>query len=232
MRDHQAQLMTELIHENKSKSILELGFKHGVSSCYIAAALDSLGDGHLTTIDLKSAEGVTPNIHQLLGELGLESRVTPIFESTSYNWRLMKMIEQVPMPVFDFCYIDGAHNWSTDGFAFFLVDKMLTPGGLIVFDDLEWTHAKSPTLRGSDYLRDMSEEEKDCAQIRKMYELLVKTHPNYDGFATKGSWAWARKRADIAIEESQQVRREIVYQKEYVGFGGLMIKAARKFGLR
>ena len=37
----------------------------------------------------------------------------------------MKMLEDDPEPRFDFCYIDGVHNWADDGFAFFLIDRLL-----------------------------------------------------------------------------------------------------------
>ena len=52
----------------------------------------------------------------------------------------MKMLAQYPSPKFDFCYIDGGHNWSDTGFAFFLVDRLLKSNGIIVFDDLDWTY--------------------------------------------------------------------------------------------
>jgi hypothetical protein len=30
-------------------------------------------------------------------------------------------------------------NWDTDGPSLFLVDRLLRPGGWIVFDDIEWS---------------------------------------------------------------------------------------------
>lgn len=38
----QAKVMTDVILENQFHSILELGFDHGVSTCYMAGALDEL----------------------------------------------------------------------------------------------------------------------------------------------------------------------------------------------
>lgn len=40
---------------------------------------------------------------------------------------------------FDYVYIDGAHTWAVDGFAFLLCDMLLKPGGCIEFDDYHWT---------------------------------------------------------------------------------------------
>lgn len=72
-------------------------------------------DGHLTTIDLKSAKSRKPNIEELLEKLGLSSYVTVYYEPTSYNWRLMRLIEENSKPIFDFCYIDGGHDGITLG---------------------------------------------------------------------------------------------------------------------
>lgn len=132
---NQALKITKFIQSKKVNNILELGFRHGVSSCYMASALDELGGGHLTTIDCKDAQDAQPNVDELLKKLGLSSYVTVYYEPVSYIWRLMKLLEENPVPIFDFCYIDGAHDWYTDGYAFFLVDKLLKPGGWIIFDD-------------------------------------------------------------------------------------------------
>src|SRR5262249_29856436 len=113
----QATEITQVILENKFHNILELGFCHVVSTCYMAGALDELGSGSITTIDLENARRTDPNIDQLLGVLGLTKFVTVFYEPTSYLWRLMKVLEEHPSPQFDLCYIDGAHNWFTDGFA-------------------------------------------------------------------------------------------------------------------
>lgn len=114
----QAKVVTDLVIENRFQNILELGFHHGVSTCYLAGALDELGAGSLTTIDLCAARDTDPNVEQLLDKLGLDQYVTVFYEPTSYTWRLMRMIEEDPSPRFDFCYVDGAHDWFTDGLLF------------------------------------------------------------------------------------------------------------------
>ncbi|MGB6680040.1 MAG: class I SAM-dependent methyltransferase, partial [Candidatus Bathyarchaeia archaeon] len=147
-----------------------------MSTCYIAAALEESGGGCITTIDLLSARSLSPNIDQLLELCDLHDViVTPYFEPTSYTWRLMRFLEQDRPPQFDFCYIDGAHNWFVDGLAFFLVDRLLRVGGWIILDDLDWTYAISPTLHDTDMVKSMVTEERVTPQIRKIYELLVKT---------------------------------------------------------
>ena len=206
----QAQLMRQVILENQFQSVLELGFRHGVSTCYMAGALDDLGRGSIVTIDLAGARNAEPNIDRLLAELGLTRFVTVFYEPTSYIWRLMKFLEEDASPRFDFCYIDGAHDWATDGFAFFLVDRLLKPGGLIIFDDLEWTYETSPALRNTEKVRLMPHDERSTPQIRRVYELLVKPHPAYGEFAVRDGWAFARKTSAGSTGVALPIRQEIV----------------------
>jgi predicted O-methyltransferase YrrM len=208
----QAQALDRIIRESGSRDILELGFRHGVSTCYMASTLEALNAGHITTIDLKLVEGISPSIDELLKKTGLAHRVTRYFEPTSYTWRLMRMLEESPEPRFDLCYLDGAHSWFVDGFAFFLVDRLLRPGGMLVLDDLDWTYASSPTLRGSDWVKGMPADERSEPQVRKVYELLVKTHPSYEAFRTEDGWAFARKRSDSGQAGPRVVTETIVVQ--------------------
>ena len=230
MSPEHADIMTALILEHRLQRVLELGFHQGVSTCYIAAALDELGGGSLTTIDLEEARHLDPNVETLLESLGLRQLVSVYYEPASYLWRLMKMLEASPPPRFDLCYIDGAHSWATDGLAFFLVDRMLVPGGWIVFDDLDWTFATSPGLKKTEMVRAMPREERETAQVRKVYELLVKTHGAYDELVERDGWVLARK----SREPAKEVRhvREIVHVPRHVGLGGLMIRIGRLLARR
>jgi predicted O-methyltransferase YrrM len=220
--------MESFIFENEIYNILELGFCHGVSTCYFAAIIEKLGKGHVTTIDLESAKDENPNIETLLGDLRLRDFVTIYYEPSTYIWRLMKMLEEKPLPQFDFCYIDGAHNWATDGFAFLLVDKLLKRGGWIAFDDLDWSYAASPSLKKTLEVMNMPEDERTTQQIRKVYELLVKPHPDYDNFFIKNGKAFAHKKVNGSGKMESTVKREIVHVKEQVGLGAVIYRVIKK----
>ena len=58
-----ARELYDFILETGPEQCLELGFGHGVSSCYIAAALDELGTGRLTTVDLQGASEWQKSVH-------------------------------------------------------------------------------------------------------------------------------------------------------------------------
>jgi predicted O-methyltransferase YrrM len=183
-----AQVMQDFIHKHSISSILELGFYHGVSTCYMAAALEVVDQGSIVSIDLESAQKREPNIEELLEKCGYLNAVEFYYEPASYNWRLMKLIEE-QTKTFDLCYLDGGHDWYNTGLAFFLVDKLLQPGGWIIFDDLDWTMEH---LNAKWALR-KPEEERITPQVRKVWELLVKPHAHYSNFYEQGGWGYAQK---------------------------------------
>ena len=197
MRRNQAETIREIFIENKIKNVLELGFSYGVSTCYIASILEELGcNGKITTIDRLCSKTKVPNLETNLKKLNLEKYVEFFYEERSYTWRLMKFLEETPRRKFDFCYIDGAHSWDVDGFSFFLIDKLLKPGGIILFDDLNWTKAKSLEKRSICKSNlNIPEEELITAQVKKVFELLVKEHKDYHNFKIiNTSWGFAQKK--------------------------------------
>jgi predicted O-methyltransferase YrrM len=176
--------------------VLELGTAHGASAAYVAAALQENGKGRLVTVD-RAGAGYEPRA--LLAELGLLDYVDLVVrEDSSYDWYLKEQIEQRSDadgncdPVFDFCYLDGAHNWTIDGLAVFLVEKLLRPGAWLLLDDLEWSYGSSPS--GAPEPFPLSEPERREAHMRAVFDLLVRQHPSFTQFRVEdGNWGWAQK---------------------------------------
>ena len=214
----------DFILEKQPRQCLELGFGHGASSCYIAAALEEVGHGHLTAVDLEPArEWQRPAIEDLLARTGLAPRVTVVREPASYTWFLKRMIAErtgngICRPLYDFCFLDGAKNWTIDSAAFFLMDKLLRAEGWLLFDDLQWTYAskKAEGKQVSDgiALHDMGPDELEEPHIELIFQLLVMQHPAYTNFHIKDNWwAWAQKtregRREPTFEHSPAYRRRL-----------------------
>lgn len=201
MTKDQGRTVYDLIVNSSIENIIELGFANGTSSCYFAAALDEKKKGKVVTIDNQTAKDRTPNIDELLKKTHLHEYVEPVYANSSYNWELMKLIDKQTKngycePLFDFCYLDGAHSLEVDGCAFMLVDKLLKPGAYLLFDDLLWNYAESPSLKKSDFVKNLPEEERVTPQIKKLFDLVVTQNPTYADFSVKGNWAMARKRPE------------------------------------
>jgi predicted O-methyltransferase YrrM len=217
MPPDRGKLIYEFVRNARPAYSLELGFAHGTSSCYIAAALQENGSGTLLTIDHERAKQRVPNIFTLMEHTGVGVFIEPAFCSRSYTWELMKLIELhtadgVTTPVFDFVFIDGGHTWDSDGFSFLLADRLLKPGGWVLFDDVNW---KPSFNAGEDWLKEMPEEERDVAHVEKIVSLLLVPHPSYTDFSYDGTWAWARKKSEITGSDSKSsVVRDIYRQTQ------------------
>ncbi|MBN1446892.1 MAG: class I SAM-dependent methyltransferase [Bacteroidetes bacterium] len=201
MPPERGKLVYDFVREQKPRHILELGFAHGTSACYMAAALEENGGGHITTIDSVVAKSRTPDISSLLERTGLGAYVEPVYAARSYTWELMKLLDQHTKngctdPQYDFLFIDGGHTWDSDGFSFLLADRLLRPGGWVLFDDVLWTPSESA---GEDWVEALPPEEREVAHVEKIFNLLVVPHPSYDSFEFDGTWAWARKKPDAAV---------------------------------
>jgi predicted O-methyltransferase YrrM len=161
------------------EEIVELGCAHGTSTAFLAAALEAKNVGRVRTFDREDARDREPNLFTLLQHVGVEHRVNATLSKSSYTWELMRLVEartdgDVIRPIFDFCFIDGAHTWETDGLAFLLIDKLLHPDRWIVFDDVSWTLGSSPTLRESPRVKSLPEDERTTPHVRKIIDLLAR----------------------------------------------------------
>ncbi len=200
-----ARALYDFVIENECRDVLELGFAHGKSSCYLGAAIQELGSGSVLTMDKATARGLSPNIETVLEQTGLSDWVQPVFANRSFTWELMKVIEAATVngrcrPRFDFCFLDGGHTWDVTGFAFFLVEKLLKPGGWLLFDDLGWTlaHNNNPDVRRR--AAQLPKDEATTAQVGKVFSLLVEPHPEFGNcriergrLIDRYQWGWAQK---------------------------------------
>jgi len=97
----------------------------------------------------------------------------------SYCWSIgsrMSRLLREGKTVWDFVYLDGAHTWAIDGFAFMLIDRLLEPGGYVWFDDYDWKMSESTACcRANCEASRLSytEEQEQAAQVRMIVELLA-----------------------------------------------------------
>ncbi len=180
--------------KNELRRVLELGTHHGVSTCYLGAAVDELGGGSVVTMDRVIARNLEPNVEELLHRTGLSHVVAAVYAERSFTWNLREMLARPDPPQFDFVFLDGGHTWDVTGFSFFLVDRLLAPGGWLLFDDIQWSLAKSPSVSDKPETKALPEEERTAEQVGDVFRILVERDPNY---VTRldGNWGWAQKRS-------------------------------------
>ena len=128
--------------------------------------------------------------------------MTVVREFSSYTWWLKEQVQARSdragnvEPLYDFVYLDGAKNWTIDGLAVVLIEKLLRPGGWLLMDDLPWTYAQDPGREATDGIvhRELSEPERTEPHLRAVFDLIVAQHPSFTELKIQDEWwGWARK---------------------------------------
>jgi predicted O-methyltransferase YrrM len=201
MSAEQGRIVYDHVRTTRPAEVLELGTAHGVGAAYLAAGLHDNGAGRLTTVDFEGAS-YDPAPEALLARAGVGARVDVVRAYSSYTWWLKEQIQERSdrhgncEPRFDFVYLDGSKNWTIDGLAVFLVEKLLRPGGWLLMDDLDWTYAQEPDRAATDGVvhRELSEAERTEPHLRAVFDLIVAQHPSFTDVRVQDEWwGWARK---------------------------------------
>lgn len=208
------QFLYDLILTHRLRNILELGIAHGTATCYMAAALQELGGGSITAVDLlATADSFRPSPEEQLAKACLSRFVTVKRMQTGYTWFLHDEIARntsndVCSEIYDLCIIDGPKNWTIDGAAFFFVDKLLKKDAWIIFDDYNWTYASVGDSHDStDGIshRSMSKDELETPHIREVFELLVKQHQHYGNLSILEGREWAVAQKTMTMDKTYTV---------------------------
>jgi predicted O-methyltransferase YrrM len=194
MTPEQGRVVYDHVVRTRPREVLELGTAHGVGAAYLAAALPD--GGRLTTVDFAGA-AYDPAPEDVLARAGVRDRVEVVRRHSSYTWWLKEELQREDgVPRFDFVYLDGAKNWTIDGLAVLLVERILRPGGWLLMDDLHWTYDDDPAREVSDgvTIRALSAEERREPHLRAVFDLLVAPHPSFTDLRIQDDWwGWARK---------------------------------------
>ena len=159
----------------------EIGVYKGYTAERIAQVLD--GDGEIHLFDY--ADRVEPVAARLraAGHRNVVAHPNSRRVLDSYNWSLMEVLAEHPEPFLDYVFLDGAHTWAHDALAFLLADRLLSPGGLIEFDDYGWTLAASPSMNPAafpDVEALYTGRQIATAQVALVVELLVRRDGRYE----------------------------------------------------
>jgi predicted O-methyltransferase YrrM len=163
------------------RTYAEIGVYEGDTALAIAMSLDGAGELHLFDFEDR-VEAVATRLRQA-GHENVFAHANSRRLLDSYNWSLMQLLQERKTPIFDYVFVDGAHTWAHDALAFFLIDRLLQPGGYIDFDDYTWTLRNSPSMNPSAFPEVeqlYTDDQIDTAQVALVVDLLVKLDPAYD----------------------------------------------------
>lgn len=193
MTPWQGRQVYDHIRSEGARNVLEIGTAFGLSACYMGAAVDANGGGTVLTVDRYQFAEPTPE--EVVAKTGLGDTVEIArTEHSSYCWWLKERIETRSdehgncEPEFDFCYLDGSHEWHMDGLAVVLIERLLRPGGWLLMDDLHWRWADT----SNEPPPNLSQTELRSPPLRAVWDVVLRQHPGFDTFRLQDDgWGWA-----------------------------------------
>lgn len=187
-------------------AVLELGTGHGSSTAYLAAAVAANGGGRVVTVDRHHFAGPSPE--ESLDRVGLRDLVSLVrIEHSSYTWWLRGLLRESPEPRFDFCFLDGAHDWHVDGLAVVLVERLLRDDSWLVLDDLDWSYERGTGPEPPN----LSAEERSACGVREVFDVILAGHPAFDELRiVDDAIGWAHK----GKGRPRVVREEITHRSD------------------
>lgn len=105
----------------------------------------------------------------------------------SYSWNLVKLYKEWDekygdVKRFDVVYLDGAHTFLHDSSACCILKEMMKVGGYLIFDDIRWSIANSPTVNpkiNKSILDKYPIEQINACQVQYVTEIFMDTDERY-----------------------------------------------------
>lgn len=131
----QGEFLQSLIREIDARTTLEVGVGYGISGLFICDALRDTKDARHYLIDpMQYSEWWHGVGLKNLRDAGYGDMIE--FRELPSHLALPQLeLEGVKL---DFAFIDGWHTFDNTLLDFFLVDRLLKPGGIVAIDDTEW----------------------------------------------------------------------------------------------
>lgn len=170
----------DFIKDKHCRMIAELGIYKGHTSLEFAKYLQGEGSLHLYDFEdrvRQVADSLNKAGYKNVRTFGCSYRYRD-----SYNWALAKVLQSHPEPIYDYIFLDGAHDWAIDALATLLCDRLLKVGGYMDFDDYAWTFAGSPSLNPRVFpltAKLYTQEQIEAPQVKMVVDLLIRRDGRY-----------------------------------------------------
>ncbi|MCU0446160.1 MAG: class I SAM-dependent methyltransferase [Microscillaceae bacterium] len=194
------ELIQKVIQKIQAVKSLEVGLAYGVSALYICEALVKNSETMHYVIDPYQAQWQDIGIFNL-NQAGYSSYFQLLAEPSHLA---LTTLERQGVEV-DFAFIDGYHTFDHALMDFFLIDKILKVGGVVVLDDTNWDSIK-----------------KVCSFI-----LQNRNYKVFDAYPTDFRLTWQRKLLNRVFQKLQKINSFKSFINQPANFyGGAMDKVA------
>lgn len=167
---HVCNLLYRLILLLNHQNIIEISCGYGKATAYLSAAAKECR-GNVFSVDVSAPTWNGNTVKDILKTLELQ-HICNVELNCDARWYLLDLFSTKPGCWIDLAYIDSSHTVEVDSFVALSVWTHLRPGGIIIFDDLDWI----PAEHGQ---KCQTFSRPHVSHVRKIYE-YIKTMPNVD----------------------------------------------------
>lgn len=183
--EHALKLMQEVLQREPDPVLCEVGIGVGATTSAICQLLANRGTYHLFDYATR-LDDLKPDLDGL-GFTNVVYHSNSRRKLDGYSWELAKLLlarraAGGEVPMFDFVFLDGAHTFHHDAPATVILKELLKPGGVILFDDYDWSLEISPTLNPvavPALLEVFTEEQIRTPHVRLVCDLFMDHDPDY-----------------------------------------------------
>jgi predicted O-methyltransferase YrrM len=136
--EEEGNFIQEIIRSARPQVSIEVGCAYGISSLFICEALREVNATKHIIIDPYQSGWENIGLANLR-RAGFAD-IIDFHEVPSYQY-LSRLTEE--RATIDFAFIDGQHTFDYVLVDFFLIDKLLRPGGIVILDDLSYPSIRS-----------------------------------------------------------------------------------------
>jgi len=182
--EHAILLLRQVLAEEPSPKIAEVGIGIGATSLELCRVLD--GRGHISFFDFEERLVELAADLSAHGFTNFRTHGNSRLTYDSYGWTLAKVLQEMRRSgedgVFDFIYFDGCHLFHHDAAATVICKELLKPGAILLMDDFDWSIAVSPTMRPSvtpSITEDFTQEQIEISHVALICELFLDSDPAF-----------------------------------------------------
>ena len=178
------EFLFDLVATFDRPEVLEVCCAYGKATAYLAAAVH-LGRGHLHAVDNVCRQWNGRSAEELVTVIGAQDSCDIVYGKDA-RWFLLELFTARPGEWVDLAFLDASHSVEVDAFLALALWTHLSPGGLLLLDDLDWTAAQhAPEAR--------RRTKRKIPHVRVLYDYLCQQ--NGVGGATiwgtaEQEWPW------------------------------------------
>lgn len=178
------ELLSKMKQTSDSISVAEIGIGIGATANEIVKYLGATDDYYMFSFekDVLELQSDLKQTKYCLSNLYAMGNTNKTYDS--YSWSLAKLyLSKGRQSFLDLVYLDGAHSFFHDGLACCLLKKMTKVGGIIIFDDIDWSYASSPTVnpeKRSITAVNYTQEQIETCQIAMVEDIFMKDDDNWE----------------------------------------------------